>query len=94
MSDLVWVELDRRNAGAVVRIFRSTMASYEAKGPTDLIDYAAAVKSIRHACFVRSDGFCELCATPITETSCHMHELKWRGKGGEISLSEFRHGLC
>lgn len=86
LVDLVWVELDQTR-NFVVRIFRSTLSSYDATGPTDIIPYETAVKAIRHAIFLRSEGFCELCATPITETTAHMHELQHRGQGGEISLN-------
>jgi 5-methylcytosine-specific restriction endonuclease McrA len=50
------------------------------------MDYAEAVKSIRHQLFLRAKGFCELCGDIVLESSGHMHEQKHRGKGGEISL--------
>lgn len=74
-----------------VRIFRSHSAAAGAlrkgeSGPVVQMTPADAVHAIRHSLFVRSGGFCELCANPIIEKTAHMHEQVHRGKGGEISL--------
>jgi hypothetical protein len=82
---LTWVEL---KDGQVVRIFKSGRAAMQVPGieTTCFFYRAIAVIAIRHQLFLRSQGFCELCATSITEKWAHMHELKHRGKGGEISM--------
>lgn len=51
------------------------------------MDRASAVKDIRHQLWLRCKGECELCGERVTESSGHMHEQKWRGKGGEVSLA-------
>lgn len=82
----VWVELDQTR-NFVVRIFRSAAASCGSKGPADRLIYSVAVQAIRHRLWLRCGGECELCASPVTESSGHMHEQKHRGQGGEISLT-------
>lgn len=87
IKDYVFVDIDME--GDVVRIFRTRSAAsrcIDLNNTVVQMDYNLAVGSVRHSLFVRSDGFCELCASPITEQSGHMHEQKHRGKGGEISL--------
>lgn len=78
----VWVEIGA--GGLPIRIFRhkrdAKVGFYREWG------YTEAVKLIRHQLFLRSGGFCELCASPVIESSGQMHEQKHRGKGGEISL--------
>lgn len=84
---MVWVEL----RPIVVRIFRSRKASIAASrripcGNIVLKKYGDAVGELRHTLFLRSQGNCEQCNSPINEKGSHMHERKHRGKGGEISL--------
>lgn len=85
MSEMAWVELDK-DGRFPVRIFKSQKAAMLCPNRIDYWDRALAVKLIRTALFVRSQGFCELCASVVTLKSGHMHERKFRGKGGEISL--------
>ena len=86
MSKMVWVETDFSNN--IIRIFRSRLASAGTRWcQIQKRDYADAVQAIRHALFIRSRGFCELCGDIVLEDSGHMHEQKPRGKGGEISLA-------
>jgi 5-methylcytosine-specific restriction endonuclease McrA len=86
MSKLVWVETTA--VGVPVRIFKSRMhaAGYHVAKVLQW-DYSDAVKIIRHQLWLRCAGECELCASPVNETSGHMHETRHRGKGGEISLA-------
>lgn len=85
MSKLVWVEVTPANIP--IRIFRSRLhsAGYHVGSITQM-DRTHAVSIIRHLVFMRSEGFCEGCSAPITESTGHMHELLHRGKGGDISL--------
>jgi 5-methylcytosine-specific restriction endonuclease McrA len=86
MSKLVWVEVTPANVP--IRIFKSRLhsAGY-CVGSVTQMDRSHAVATIRHLVFIRSEGFCEGCGAPITESSGHMHEVQHRGKGGEISLA-------
>src|SRR4029077_5373772 len=70
-----------------IRIFKSRLhsAGYHVGSVTQM-DRSHAVSVIRHLVFMRSQGFCEGCAIPVTELTGHMHEQKHRGKGGEISM--------
>jgi hypothetical protein len=74
--------------GRPVRIFKSAKAALHARMNMKVYPMrrADAVSAIRHQLFMRCGGFCELCGDIVTEKSGHMHEQKWRGKGGEISL--------
>lgn len=51
------------------------------------IRYGEAVAAIRKQLWLRCAGACELCTSPVTEASGQMHEMKHRGRGGEISLT-------
>jgi len=84
MSTIVWVELDVRLQP--IRIFRNKKAALAVHNFLAEMDRSDAVGKIRHQLFLRSHGECELCGAPITERSAHMHEMKHRGQGGEISL--------
>lgn len=44
-----------------------------------------AVSQIRRQVFERSGGECNSCSKTITWDGFHMHEVKPRGKGGEVS---------
>ena len=86
MNDkMVWVEEDRAT-GCAIRIFKHTKDAFNSDGYVMLWLRSKAVWNIRHACFLRSRGECEICTAPVTEVSGHMHEKLHRGKGGEISL--------
>lgn len=90
MSNLVWVET--RNGGIPIRIFKSYTAAMHLVCKGKAVNavqmcYDDAVKAIRKQIFYRSKGFCELCSSIVLEQSGHMHEMKHRGRGGEISLS-------
>lgn len=87
----VWVEMNffkTWQPGFAIRIFKSRSAA--SKHPdqrfVSLRKYSDAVGEIRHQLWLRCAGYCELCASPVTESSGHMHERQHRGKGGEISL--------
>lgn len=82
----VWVQRDETTFH-VTRIFKSKKAAFAAggKAPTQS-PYTDAVASIRHQIWLRCRGYCELCGDFVTQANGHMHEQKWRGKGGEISL--------
>lgn len=88
MSRKVWVkcEADGDDAVRVVRIYRSLKAAIFPGAVAVSMDRAFAVRSIRSQIFKRSRGGCELCSTPVTWDTGHMHEQIPRGKGGEISL--------
>ena len=81
MSHVVWVEIGM--AGLPIRIFRNRK---QVSGFFREYPRREAIAAIRHQIFVRSAGYCELCAVPVTEQTMHMHEQKHRGKGGEVSL--------
>jgi 5-methylcytosine-specific restriction endonuclease McrA len=85
MRKMVWIERDPVSAQPI-RIFRSKSAAMYSEGIVRLAEYATSVTAIRHQIFLRSKGECEICATPITESSGHLHEKQHRGKGGEVSL--------
>ena len=86
MSKMVWVETTAQ--GLPIRIFRSRLATAGYHRTYVLkMDRAQAVADIRHQLFIRSEGFCELCISPINEKTAHMHEQIHRGQGGEISLA-------
>lgn len=82
MRDTVMVE--KNTQGLAIRIFRGSHTAFVPGMIIDTMDYRQAVGEVRHALFVRSGGFCELCASPILEATAHMHEQVHRGKGGEI----------
>lgn len=83
---LVWVEMGVYEP-VYVRIFRNKSAAYASQLPIGRVRYGAAVEYIRHAIWDRCKGECEMCASPVIESSGHMHEMKHRGKGGEVSLA-------
>ena len=97
MTDPVWVELDSI-LKLPIRIFKSWKAAVHlvsrgsAHSATEM-EYATAVRLIRHQLFLRSYGYCQLCAVIVTEQGCHMHERIHRGRfdvdgySGEISLT-------
>lgn len=45
-----------------------------------------AAKSVRDFCFVRCNGWCEICSAPVTKDSGQLHEDEWRGDGGLMSI--------
>lgn len=86
MSQMVWAEVNF--GGYVERIVRGRKTVTDHPVCRILrVERALAVNSIRRQIVVRSDGECEICAAPVTESSGNMHEKVWRGKGGEISLA-------
>lgn len=83
---MVWVA-QTHDLMRVERIFKSKNAAYASGDPYIVsMKRSEAVRSIRNQIFYRSKGFCELCGDIVTLYSGHMHEQKWRGRGGEISL--------
>ena len=82
----VWVEIG--DSGLPVRIFKNEKIAFKS-GILAIasMDRTTAVSLIRHTIFVRSDNHCELCDSPIIEVTMQMHEMRHRGKGGEISLA-------
>lgn len=82
---MCWVEFDNDR---IIRIFRNRKAAADSISPIAPanVTYAFAVKCIRFELWLRCGGFCELCGELVTQSSGQMHEQKWRGKGGEISL--------
>jgi len=99
MNKLVWVEIRRGSVypGAILfagkdicRIFRSKKAAFSAACTGSHLvqqrEKKDAIAAIRHQVFLRSKGDCEFCASPVIESSGHLHEKKHRGQGGEISL--------
>ena len=82
---MVWVE-QHPFVPRALRIFKSQKAAFASKVFVVQMFRDIATNDIRHALFLRSQGFCELCASVVTEKSGHMHERDPRGKGGEISL--------
>jgi hypothetical protein len=83
---MAWVQVSK-DTSTVIRIFKNQRTAFSAVDtePT-WMPYGIAVASIRHQLFIRSQGLCENCCAIVTEKSGHMHEKKWRGKGGEISM--------
>lgn len=98
---IVWVEYGGAPL-TIVRIFRNKTAAYAFMSPYSQVcgvqmrrsrvpigqeRYTLAVSVIRHQLWLRCKGFCEMCGDTVIEKSGHMHEVKHRGKGGEISLA-------
>ena len=79
----VWVEY---NDHSIVRIFKSKTAAFASNKAVAKVSYGYAVSDIRYQLWMRSEGLCENCCAMVTKDSGHMHERKWRGKGGDISL--------
>jgi len=52
-----------------------------------------AVSDIREQVFERADGQCERCARPINSQTAHLHEVRPRGQGGEVSVANGQ-ALC
>jgi len=88
MCAMVWVEQNAK--GEAIRILSKANAKLETFRSSETTYYGwdsvEAVCSVRRQIFDRCRGECEICASPVTESSGHMHEQKHRGKGGEISL--------
>lgn len=86
MRKMVWVEIDA--AGWPIRILKNQKEVFR---PSALIFaewlHTDAVYSIRRLLFGRCRGDCEICNSPLTFFTGHMHERHHRGKGGEISLA-------
>ena len=84
----VWCEQNAK--GEAIRILSKANAKVETFRASETIyfdwDRAEAVCCIRRQIFDRCKGECEICASPVTEQSGHMHEKIHRGQGGEISL--------
>jgi hypothetical protein len=85
------VQVEIGDNGQAIRIFKNARAIIVHLRSHGLLssapmDRATAVSQIRHQIFERSKGDCELCSSPITEKTFHMHEKQHRGKGGEVSL--------
>ena len=85
MSKDVWVEV-HIPSGLIIRIFKSKQIAYTSETHIIITHRPIAVAEIRHQLFRRSCGQCELCQSNIIEKTSHMHEVKHRGQGGEISL--------
>lgn len=89
-NKLVWVELSDFSAFQYKRIFKTAAsvkrALVEGCYAMTQVYYKDAVASIRHQLWLRCKGHCELCTADVTEQSGEMHEMKHRGRGGEISL--------
>ena len=87
MSKTVWVVQNAK--GEAIRIL-SKANEKEVRRPSEVVYYdwdrREAVCSVRRQIFDRCKGFCEICASPVIESSGHMHEQVHRGQGGEISL--------
>jgi hypothetical protein len=82
MSDRwVWV----RVLVSVEEIFKHKKQAIESGASITWMLYSEAVGIIRHRCFVRSRGECEMCGCDVLENQGHLHEKLWRGKGGNIS---------
>ena len=84
LDKLVWVE--QNQALTAIRIFKNRNAAFSTTVLVVEMRYKVAVGDIRHFCWLRSKGECELCGDIVTEQSGHLHEQWWRGKGGEISI--------
>jgi hypothetical protein len=83
---MCWTEIG--DAGLPIRIFKNRMQAVEAGCPLGgaYMLRAAVVESIRRQVFERDKFKCTHCGCPVTWRSGEMHERKWRGRGGEISL--------
>lgn len=87
----VWVEMELESYP--IRIFRNQRLAIQSGKHIQHMDRAEAIDSIRNRIWWRTNGDCEWCGFPITEASMHLHEVKSRGDGGEISL-ENSVGIC
>jgi 5-methylcytosine-specific restriction endonuclease McrA len=91
VSKLVYVDWNPATKRSI-RIFKNWKAAIAALNAGEVtciikLYRADAVGSIRQQLWERSKGFCEWCGSIITQKSAHMHEVKSRGKGGDISLA-------
>jgi len=87
-NGLVYVEM---LGDACVRIFANVKAAVLHPQPLITMENAAAVESIRRQVFLKFNMTCCHCgAGPLPwdgPGKGEMHEREWRGRGGEISLS-------
>lgn len=81
---IVCVELG--TDGSAHRVFKGKRAALDSGVAFTQMYYRVAVSQIRCKVFLRAKGRCELCSGVITEASMHLHEMKHRGRGGEISV--------
>lgn len=94
MSKLVTVEIDPYSQLAI-RIFRNKKDSYAAY-PDNVKEMtkAEAVGQIRQQVIDRATKgrtiCCEFCDAILTKDTGHMHEVKPKGDGGEVSLFNSR----
>lgn len=75
--------------GLVWRIFRSRKAAAVA-GITcqiSMMAYVDAVRTIRQQLYKLCEGLCSWCGQEVSWEACQMHEKVYRGKGGEISMT-------
>ena len=89
MQKIIRAEID--DDGNVIRVFRSVHESilFSLAHPFSVCSMprSEAVEEIRRQVFLKSNGECLWCETPITWDSFHMHEENPRGRSGEISTS-------
>jgi hypothetical protein len=86
MLRMVWVAVNKQ--GRPIRILKGTplFEDYPDEHGFRFMRRSEAVEEIRDQVYDRSKGFCRNCGDIILLDSFHMHEVKHRGKGGEISL--------
>ena len=91
MPLMVWVEIGDVT-GLPIRIFKNQKTA-ALRGSWDLVAYvlrSSAVSEIRRQIWERAKKRCEHCGCVVPYKVFEMHEERWRGRGGEISLANGR----
>lgn len=84
----VWVEVDATKTA--IRIFKNVKAAAQSlawnAGLVGTLEYRIAVTQIRRKIWERDKHKCTHCGANVPWGVFEMHEIRWRGRGGEISL--------
>lgn len=81
---MVWAELG--SDGKAIRILKHQKLRAAVENVAFVLR-AVAVDNIRRAIWERDKRRCTHCGNALTYGTLEMHERLWRGKGGEVSLS-------
>lgn len=81
----VWVETEAD--GSAIRIFKNQKVAVAAGIVATFMDRNSAVTAIRRKIWNRDRHTCTHCGDLVSWFVMNMHERIWRGRGGEISVS-------
>lgn len=85
MPRMVWVEIDTE--GRALRILKNQKFITTAIAPVACVLRSVAVTTIRRKIWDRDKHTCTHCGAIVPWSVFEMHERQWRGRGGEISVS-------